>query len=102
MENVLQGFDKANLQFHPGKCVFVQPQVQYLGFVLSADGISASADKGKVVRDYPAPRNVKDFRAFLGPASFYRILVSDFAEVAKPLTVDSLYGVQANRRHLRI
>jgi hypothetical protein len=54
---VLQRFDKANLQFYPGKCVFVQPQVQYFGFVLSADGISALSDKVKAVRDYPAPRN---------------------------------------------
>jgi hypothetical protein len=66
--------------------MFVQPQVQYLGFVLSADGISASADKVKAERDYPAPRNVKDFRAFLSLVSFYGILVPDFAEVAKPLT----------------
>lgn len=64
----------------------VQPQVQYLGFMLSADGISASADKVKAVRDSPAPTNIKDFRAFLGLASFYRILVLDFAEMAKSLT----------------
>ena len=86
MENVLQRFDKANLQLHPGKCVFAQPQVQYLGFVLSEKGVSASSDKIKAVRDYPTPRNVKDVRAFLGLASFYRRLVPHFAEVAKPLT----------------
>ena len=66
--------------------MFVQPLVQYLGFVMSADGISASADKVKAVRESPAPTNVKNFWAFLGLASFYRILVLDFAEVAKPLT----------------
>jgi len=62
------------------------PRYNIWDFVLSADGISASADKVKAVRDYPAPRNIKDFRTFLGLASFYRILVTDFAEVAKPLT----------------
>ena len=40
LENVLERYDRANLQLHLGKCVFVQPQVQYLGFVLSKDGIS--------------------------------------------------------------
>jgi hypothetical protein len=86
LENVLQRFEKASLQFHPGRCVFVQPQVKYLGFVLSADGISVSADKIKAARDCPAPRNIEDFWAFLGLASFWRILVLDFAEVAKPMT----------------
>ena len=35
LENALRRFDEANLQLHPDKCVFAQPQVQYLGYVLS-------------------------------------------------------------------
>jgi hypothetical protein len=42
LENVFQRFEEANLQLQPGKCVFAQPQVQYLGYVLSEQGISAS------------------------------------------------------------
>jgi hypothetical protein len=42
LENVLRRFDQANFLLHPGKCMFAQPRVQYLGFVLSEDGISAS------------------------------------------------------------
>jgi hypothetical protein len=34
LENVLQRFDGTNLQLHPGKCVFAQPQVQYLAFIV--------------------------------------------------------------------
>jgi len=60
-ENVLQKFDKANLQLHPAKCVFVQPGVQYLGYVLSEVGISASADKIIPVRDYPAQGTLNTF-----------------------------------------
>ena len=86
LENVLQSFDKANLQLHPGKCVFAQPQVNYLWFVLSEKGVSASPDKIKAVRNYPTLKNVKVFRLYLGLASFYRRLIQDFATVAKPLT----------------
>jgi len=71
---------------HPKKCVFAQPEVQYLGFVLSDKGVSASTDKMKAVREYPTPKNVKEVRAFLGLASFYRKLVPNFAQIAKPLT----------------
>jgi hypothetical protein len=45
LENVLQGFEKGNLQLHPGKWVFAQPRVRYLGFEQSESGVSASADK---------------------------------------------------------
>ena len=87
LENVLRRFDEANLQLHPGKCVFIQPKVQYLGFVLSENGVSASTDKVKAIREYPAPTNVREFRALLGLASFYRRLVTNFAQIAKPLTI---------------
>jgi hypothetical protein len=72
VENVLQGFDHANLQLHSGKCEFAKSQVQYLGFILSENEFAASADKVKAVREYPTPKNGKDVRAFLGLASFYR------------------------------
>jgi hypothetical protein len=87
LEHILQRFDQAKLQLHPGKCAFAQPEVQNLGYVLSEKGISASPDKVKAVRNYPKPKNVKDVRAFLGLASFYRRLVPDFAQIAKSLTL---------------
>jgi len=40
----------------------------------------------KAIKVYPTPKNVKDVRAFIGLASFYRRLVPNFAEIAKPLT----------------
>jgi len=75
LENVLETSDKANLQSHPGKCAIAQPQVNYLGYVLSDNGVSASADKVQAVKNYPTPRSPKEVRAFLGLASFYGRLI---------------------------
>jgi len=47
LENVLQKFDNSNLKLHSGKCVFAQPQLNYLRFVLSEKGISVLPDKIK-------------------------------------------------------
>ena len=66
---------------------FAQPDVYYLGCVLSARGISVSPDKVKAVREYPTPKSVKDFTSFLGLASFYGRLVQNYAEAAKSLTI---------------
>jgi hypothetical protein len=52
-ENVFERFKAANLQLHSGKCVIAQARVQYLGYVLSEEGITASPDKTKAVRQYP-------------------------------------------------
>jgi hypothetical protein len=40
----------------------------------------------KTIDNYPTPENSRDVRAFLGLASFYRKLISNFAETAKHLT----------------
>jgi len=86
LEEVLRRLDEANLQLHPGKSEIAQLEVRYLGYVLSKKGVSASPDKLTAIRQYPVSKNVKDVRAFLGLASFYRRLVPNFAEIAKLLT----------------
>ena len=85
--NALERCDKANLQLHIGKGVFAQPKLNYLGYVLSDKGASSSAEKVMAVKEYPTPKNARDFRPFLGLASFYRRLVTKFAEVANPMTM---------------
>jgi hypothetical protein len=70
---MLERFEKANLQLHPGKCAIAQLQVKNLGYTLSDKGVSASSDKIKAVKDYPVPRNAKDVRAFLGLSSLPQI-----------------------------
>jgi hypothetical protein len=40
----------------PAKGQFVKLEVQYLGHVISRDGVIASPDKVKAVRDYPTPK----------------------------------------------
>jgi hypothetical protein len=86
LDKVLQRFEKANLLLQPGKCNFALPQVNYLGYVVSQEGVNASPEKVLAVRQYPVPKNAKEVRSFLGLASFYRRLVPRFAEIAKPMT----------------
>jgi len=56
LENVLRRFDIANLQLQPGKCVFAQSQVTYLGYVVSERGISASPEKNKGCKRISDPK----------------------------------------------
>ena len=61
--------------------------MQYLGFVLSENGVSASSDKKKAVKEYSTPKNAKNIMAFLGLTSFFRKLLPNFAEVANSLSM---------------
>ena len=53
---------------------------------MSYRGIEASPDMVKAVQNFPKPESVKDVRSFLGLASFYRMPVPHFADIAKALT----------------
>ena len=57
-----------------------------LGHVVSPQGIEVDRAKVEVIQDLPTPRTVRDIRAFLGHAGFYRRFIQDFSSIARPLT----------------
>ena len=74
-----------NLKLKPSKCHLFRKEIDYLGHVLSADGIATNPEKIKAVVDWPMPRTVKQLRSFLGFASYYRQYIPDFSKIARPL-----------------
>ena len=82
---VFDRFRTAGLKLKPSKCHFGQKQVNYLGHVITRDGIQPDPEKIKVVQEYPVPSTVKDVRAFMGLTNYYRKFVKDFAHIASPL-----------------
>jgi hypothetical protein len=64
LDNILHRFEEAILQLHPGKCVFAKPQVQYLGYILSENSISASPEKSKLYASTPPPSVLRILELF--------------------------------------
>lgn len=67
------------------KCLFAQPSVEFLGHVVSQDGVSPSMSKVKAICCHPTPSNVTEIRTFLGMGSYYRRFIRGFALLAAPL-----------------
>ena len=82
---VFQNLRAANLRIHPGKCKFAAREVKYLGHILSPKGIRVDPSKYSAIETYPVPKSVKNVRAFLGLAQFYRKYIKSFAQIALPL-----------------
>ena len=58
-----------------------------LGHVISKRGIEVDRAKVDLIANLPPPTNVKDIRAFLGHAGFFRRFIKDFSKVARPLLI---------------
>ena len=82
---VFSRLHEANLKLKPSKCTFASHTVDFLGFVVSSDGISPNPDKIEAIRSFPLPTSVKELHSFLGLSNYYRHFVKGFSQIASPL-----------------
>ena len=98
LEQVFQRLAEQGLKLKPSKCHLFQSKVRYLGHEVSEQGIAAIPERVEAVQDWPWPATVRELRAFLGLAGYYRRFIKDFSKIAMPLN-KHLCGQPRNRKH---
>ncbi|GJP42518.1 hypothetical protein CLOM_g2071, partial [Closterium sp. NIES-68] len=68
------------------KSEFALEKVQFLGHMVSAQGVHVDPKKIEAVRTWKTPENVKELQQFLGFANYYNRFVPQYAKLAAPLT----------------
>ena len=61
--------------------------MQFLGHVLTSEGISIDPSKVQDVLNWNSPKSVHQIYQFLGPAGYYRRFILDFSKIAQPMTM---------------
>jgi hypothetical protein len=56
--------------------------VEFLGHVISKEGIAVNPSKVASVLEWEAPKNIKQIRGFLGMAGYYRRFIEGFSKIA--------------------
>ena len=77
---------EAKLKLKASKCSFFKKHIQYLGHLVSGDGIEPLPEKLEAVENMPPPKTPKEVRQFLGLVGYCRKFVPKFADIARPLT----------------
>uniref|UniRef100_A0A3B1IG97 Gypsy retrotransposon integrase-like protein 1 n=1 Tax=Astyanax mexicanus TaxID=7994 RepID=A0A3B1IG97_ASTMX len=85
LAEVFSRLQKQGLKVKLSKCHFFQPQVNYLGHVVSREGVATDPAKIDAVRGWRRPSHLAELRSFLGFASYYRRFVEGFSKLAAPL-----------------
>lgn len=67
------------------KCQFFCKSIEYLGYVLSKQGLSTSPSKIDAIVNAPTPTNETQLKAFLGLVNYYSKFVPSMSTMASPL-----------------
>jgi len=86
LDIVLSRLATHGLKAKPTKCSLFKQEIKFLGHLVSSRGTEPLPEKIQDIKDRPAPRCLKELRAFYGLASYYRKFVKNFATLAEPLS----------------
>ena len=76
---------RADLKLKEVKCNFLMKHIQYLGHIISGEGIAPVQEKLESIQKMLPPRNPKEVKQFLELIGYYRKFVPRFSDLARPL-----------------
>jgi hypothetical protein len=85
LREVFEKCRKFNLKLQPDKCEFLRTEVNYLGHVITENGVLPNARKVTAIDNFPRPTNGKQLKSYLGMARYYRKFIPNFSRIAAPL-----------------
>jgi len=104
VQTILKLVEETELTLKAFKCEFHTTEIEYLGYIISPQGLRMDEEKIRTIKEWKEPTNVKGIQSFFGFANFYRCFIRDYSKIMTPLS--SLIrkkdgnGVMNNKRHL--
>ena len=86
LEIIFSQVREAGLKLKLQKCSFFKKHIQYLGHLISDEGIQPLPEKLESIAKMPVPENAKQVKQFLGLAGYYRKFVPRFTDISRILT----------------
>lgn len=93
LEKLLQRLQQRGLTLNGEKCKFKMPQLEFMGYLLSARGIGPTESKVEAVVNAREPESVAEVRSFMGLVNFSAKFIPNLATVSEPLRQLTRKGV---------
>ena len=68
------------------KCYFYQGRIHYLAHIIYEEGVTVDPEKIRAIMEWSTPKNVSEFRSFMGLAGYYWRFIEGFSKLAHPIT----------------
>ncbi|XP_062542413.1 uncharacterized protein LOC134210375 [Armigeres subalbatus] len=85
LREIARRLNRANLMINE-KSQFGVPEISFLGYLLSSEGLRGNPDKIRPIVEYERPTTITKLRRFLGMANYYRRFILNFSETCGPLS----------------
>jgi hypothetical protein len=82
---VLEVLKQNQLYAKFSKCTFGQSKIEYLGHLISGEGVATDPAKINIIQSWPRPSNVTQLRSFLGLTGYYRRFIEGYGIICRPL-----------------
>ena len=79
------------------KCAFSVKEVEFLGYIVNANGVKMDPARVATIMEWPTPRSFREVQVFLGFANFYRRFIHEYSKIVKGMT-DLLIGMEKGRK----
>ena len=83
---VLKLLEEKQLYVKTSKCFFGVQDVQYIGHIVSQEGVKVDPDKIKAIEEWKVPTTINKLQVFLRLTGYYHKFVKNYGRIAAPLT----------------
>ena len=104
LKAVISKLRAAGLKLKPTKCDLFKQQINYLGHIVSKEGVSTNPDKITAVTEWLQPTTVTEVRSFLCFVTYYSRFIPNASKVAKPLNklLQNLEGTPSQKKPFKV
>jgi len=85
LRDVFELLRQHGLKLNRKKCQFGVQEIEFLGHIVSSDGLRVSPNRIESILQLQPPKTIKELRSFLGTANYLRDFLEGFSIIAKPL-----------------